>query len=76
MAEKLKIRIPLIVTADGRWGASIGHTESKPDWPMLEEMCDWENALKAPQRYWVTVEVELPVDEVRSVSGKLEAEAA
>lgn len=61
MTEFVKVRIPLIVTADGRWAASGSHTAvGDPDWDWLDEMCDHEKPTASPQRYWIETVVEAP----------------
>lgn len=61
MAEKVKLRIPAIVTADGKWAASGSHSSvADPDWAWLDEMCDIDNPTVSPQRHWIEVEIDLP----------------
>lgn len=69
------LRIPMIIDANGKWCAN-GYTKQEVDgyvidWPMIDEMADWENPLVCPQRMWITVEVTLP--ELKEVVGKVEA---
>jgi hypothetical protein len=68
MAKLLKIIIPMLVTADGKWSAS-GSSEAngEPDWPWLDEMCDHEKPTVNPQRYWIETVVEIP--ETKTVCG-------
>lgn len=57
----IEIRIPMIVTADGKWSASgSSQANGEPDWPWLDEMCDDDKPTVNPQRYWITVYVKAP----------------
>lgn len=59
--KRVKLRIPAIVTADGKWAASGSHSSVKePDWAGLDEMCDIDNPTISPQRHWIEVEIDLP----------------
>lgn len=73
MARKT-IRIPMIVDAAGKWAMSGSSAleKSGPDWDWIDEMADHENLLANPQRYWVTVEIDLP--ETKEVAGIAVAE--
>lgn len=64
----ITVRVPAIVTADGKWAINGSRDLSKddPDWQWLDEMCDHENATVCPQRMWVTIE--LPVPEIKEVT--------
>lgn len=74
MGEKVKLRIPAIVTADGKWAANGSHqTVDDPDWQWVDEMCDFDNPTKAPQRYWIEVEVEIETREALTVTAKATA---
>lgn len=63
----VKIRIPGIITADGKWAVSGSHQAGEPDWGWLDEMCDFENPTVSPHRFFVEAEVEIP--EVGTVQG-------
>jgi hypothetical protein len=66
--ELIKIRVPMIVTADGKWAVNGSHaTVSEPDWSFIDEMCDYETPTVMPQRYWITAYVKRP--KVREVAG-------
>ena len=59
--ELIEVRIPMIVTADGKWAASgSSGAKGEPDWPWLDEMCDYEKPTVCPQRYWITAYVKRP----------------
>lgn len=61
MPKLLKIRVPLIVTADGKWAAMGSHRdEDNPDWGGIVEHVDYDNPPVMPQRYWVETAVEIP----------------
>lgn len=69
MPKLLKIKIPLIVTADGKWATMSSHREEEPDWSGIDEHCDYENPTVMPQRYLVDAVIELPeTKEVRGVA--------
>lgn len=59
-SEKIKIRVPMIVTADGKWAINGSHEMTEPDWPWIDEMCDSSNPTICPQRYWVEIIVDKP----------------
>ena len=66
--EGLEIKIPLIVTADGKWSASgSSGAGGIPDWGWIEEAADYENPLVSPQRYWIETVVEIP--ETKTATG-------
>jgi len=59
--ELIEIRIPMIVTADGKWAASgSSAANGDPDWSWLDEMCDDDKPTVCPQRYWITAYVKMP----------------
>jgi hypothetical protein len=59
--ELIEIRIPMVVTADGKWAANGSHELVKdPDWSWIDEMCDHEKPTVCPQRYWITAYVKRP----------------
>lgn len=72
MPRTIKVRIPIIVTADGKWAVNGGHSHSEPDWSFIEEMCDYENPLVCPQRIFIIAE--LPVPEIGEVKAAVETE--
>jgi hypothetical protein len=64
MKKLIKIRIPMIVTEDGKWAAQGSHSSTgDPDWSGIDEACDWENPTINPRRYWIETAVELPETE-------------
>lgn len=75
MARKT-IRIPMIATADGKWAAngSSGLEKDGPDWAWIDEMADHKTPLVCPQRFWVTVEIDLP--ETKEIEGVAKAEGS
>lgn len=59
--DLIEIRIPMIVTADGKWAASgSSAANGDPDWNWLDEMCDDDKPTFYPQRYWITAYVKAP----------------
>ena len=57
----IKIRVPMIVTADGKWAANGSHElVNEPDWSWMDEMCDHEKQTVNPRRFWIETAVELP----------------
>lgn len=59
--DLIEIRIPMIVTADGKWAASGSDSATQdPDWDWLDEMCGYEKPTRNPQRYWITAYVKAP----------------
>jgi hypothetical protein len=61
MKRLIKIRVPMIVTADGKWAVNGCHeTRNEPDWSWIDEMCDHEKATINPMRYWIETAVEVP----------------
>lgn len=61
MKKKLmKILIPLIVTADGKWATMSSYREEVPDWGAIDEHVDYENPTIIPQRYLVEAIIEIP----------------
>jgi len=75
MSEKIRIRVPMIITADGRWAVNGSHsTEGSPDWGWLDEMCDFENPTVSPQRYWVEIIVEKPTVKTVTASNVVETD--
>lgn len=74
-AEKIKIRVPMIVTADGKWAVNGSHSMEEPDWGWLDEMCDFENETESPQRYWVEIIVDKPVIQTVTATTVTPAEA-
>lgn len=68
MPKLLKIKIPLIVCADGKWAVIASHREADaPDWQAADEHCDYDNPTIMPTRYIVETAVELP--EEKAVPG-------
>jgi hypothetical protein len=55
--KTIKVRIPVIVTANGNWGASGSNDESEPDWSWMDEMCGFDTP---QQRMFVIAELPLP----------------
>ena len=59
--ELIEIRIPMIVTSDGKWAAQGSHRSvDDADWSGIDEMCDYDAPTINPQRYWITVYVKAP----------------
>ena len=69
---KIKVKIPVVITADGKWAAGGSHHPGNIDWEFIEEGCDFDAPLVSPQRYFVEAELEVP--EVRTVSGEVVAD--
>lgn len=71
----IKVRIPAIVTANGKWAASGSlAANAEPDWAWLDEMCDMDNPTVNPQRVWIEAELPLPETlEVKATSVSLES---
>jgi hypothetical protein len=67
--QTVKVRIPIIVTADGKWAAASSHKEDKPDWGWLDELCDDINPTVMPMRYFIVAE--LPVPKTEMVFGEV-----
>ena len=66
----IKIRVPMIVTADGYWAVMGSHrtaADNDPDWGGIDEMCDYDNPTVNPRRYWIETVVEVP--ETGTVTG-------
>ena len=59
---KVKLKIPAIVTADGRWSANGSCNLKEPDWAWLEEMIDidWEHSIGLHRRIMIEAEVDVP----------------
>ena len=73
MAKKIiQIRIPMIVTADGKWAACGSHYENDADWSNIDEMCDFENQTVMPMRYWIETSVDVP--EVETIGAQAKAD--
>lgn len=58
---KKTLRIPGIIDSTGRWAAWGYGSQQDIDWGQIDEMADGENPLINGRRFWVTVEVELPM---------------
>jgi hypothetical protein len=66
MAKTLKVRIPAVVSSDGKWCAyGYPGAMKDPDWSMVEEVADNGEASFDYKRMWITVE--LPVPDVEEV---------
>ena len=65
--KTIKIRVPMIVTGDGKWAVSGSYELAKegPDWAWIDEMCDHENPTINPRRFWL--EAEVPLLEVDTI---------
>lgn len=58
---KLKVRIPAVISSDGKWAAYGYSTAQKdPDWSMVEEVADNGDGVTSYQRVWITVELPMP----------------
>lgn len=60
----MRVRIPYVVSADGRWCA-YGYPEAQrdPDWSMMEEVADnGADDLPRYQRGWIDVDLQIPTD--------------
>lgn len=57
------VRIPYVISADGRWCAS-GDKESNqhPDWLLMEEIADGGKEFAHYQRGWIEVDLPVPSD--------------
>jgi hypothetical protein len=67
--KTIKVRIPAIVTTDGKWAAMASSgAGGEPDWEYLFEMCDYENPTKGPRRFWIEAELPVPDDTEVTVS--------
>lgn len=68
--DLIEIRVPMIVTADGKWAVSgSSAANGEPDWAWLDESCDYENQTINPTRYWITAYVRRPkVGEIRGAA--------
>lgn len=60
--QTMKIRIPVVVTADGKWAAQGSHygKPGEEDWSGIDEACDWDNPTVMPMRLFVEAEVSIP----------------
>jgi hypothetical protein len=56
----LTLRIPLIVTADGKWAVCHSSSHAEPDWSSIDEMCDYDNPTNSPHRFWIETTVDVP----------------
>ncbi len=73
MAKTLKVRIPAVVSPDGKW-AAYGYPMTDPSWSMIEEVADngdYGDYERSYQRFWITAE--LPVPEPQEVAGDVVA---
>ena len=62
MRKTIKVRIPAVVSADGKWCA-YGYPSAQvdPDWSMVEEVADNGNdPCFGYQRLWITAELPVP----------------
>lgn len=61
MARTMNVRIPAVVSADGKW-AAYGYPGAMkdPDWAMVEEVADNGEEWTSYQRVWITVQLPLP----------------
>jgi hypothetical protein len=61
MVKTIKVRIPAVVSPDGKW-AAYGWPDAmtSPDWAMVEEVADNGDFESTYQRIWITVELPLP----------------
>lgn len=72
MGKTLKVRIPAVISPDGRWCAQGFQTDGEPDWGFMMECADGEgDPLSNYQHIWITVE--LPIPEDAEVTGTVEA---
>lgn len=61
MATTLKVRIPAVVSPNGKWAAyGYPSAQDQPDWAMVEEVADNGDMEATYQRLWITVELPLP----------------
>jgi hypothetical protein len=67
--NKIKVRIPVIVTADGKWAAHGSHWPGEPDWFWIEETCDREKHTICPQRMFIVAE--LPMPEIKQINAEV-----
>lgn len=64
----MKVRIPFVVNAAGKWAAyGYPSAQKDPDWVMVEEVADNGEFESDYQRGWI--EVDLPVPATVSITG-------
>jgi len=70
MAKTIKVRIPAVVSADGKW-AAYGYPSAMkdPDWSMVEEVADNGEEWTSYKRLWITAELVLPeVEDIEALA--------
>jgi len=70
MAKTLKVRIPAVISPDGKWCAyGYPGAMTNPDWSMVEEVADNGEASFEYKRVWITAELPIPeTDEIKALS--------
>lgn len=56
----MKVRIPAVIAANGKWCAYGYSTEHGPDWSMIEETADNGEMESNYRRIWITVDLPVP----------------
>lgn len=73
MAKTIKVRIPAVVSPDGKWCAyGYPSAQKDPDWSMVEEVADNGDFESTYQRMWITAELPIPDDEVEITADSVE----
>ena len=69
---KQKIKIPLLIGSNGKWTAWSSQDGLEPDWGCMGDCLDI-NGIYPPteKRFWVEVEIEVPIEEADTVKGEL-----
>lgn len=61
MAKTIKVRIPAVISPDGKWCAyGYPGVMKDPDWSMVEEVADNGEPSYEYKRLWITVELPIP----------------
>ena len=61
MRKTIKVRIPAVITPDGKWCAyGYDVAQQDPDWSMCEEVACGEELSMQFKRMWITAELPLP----------------
>lgn len=61
MAKTIKVRIPAVVSPDGKWCAyGYPGAMEDPDWSMVEWVADNGEPTYEYQRIWITAELPVP----------------
>jgi hypothetical protein len=70
MPKTIKVRIPAVVSPDGKWCAyGYPGAMQDPDWSMVEEVADNGEPCYEYKRLWITAELVLPeVTEIEALA--------